>query len=375
MSRGNERRAIVRDDVDRQRRLDWLQCTVETYGWRLHAFALMTNHDHLFLETPEPNLSAGMHLFNSSYTGYFNLRHRRVGHLFQGRFKAHLVEEEGYFTEISRYIHLNPVRAKLVERPEQWKWSSYGGYRSRKAALEWVTYERVLGEFGGAGMDGRRRYCRFVEAGVAEPPPSPWKDALGGLLVGSQSFAMRVRRLLGDRQADPDVPQVERLRARPSLDRIVAVVAEHFGCARGRGHRGREATAWIARRQRIWRGDNLDTRWCRSRRSLDTGGTAGCGLPWPASKPLGEASRGHLPRRRQSSLMPNVGLTPTSLVAPDPDDLPAQRQFHAGDTIWAMQSPHESLATEARNRGQVATIQRLATQVSYKYNTNKVGYR
>ena len=91
------RRAIVRDDADRQRRLDWLQRTAETYGWRLHAFALLTNHEHLFLETPEPNLSAGMHLLNGSYTGYFNVRHRRVGHLFQGRFKANLIEEEGYF--------------------------------------------------------------------------------------------------------------------------------------------------------------------------------------------------------------------------------------------------------------------------------------
>ena len=174
----------------------------------------------------------------------------------KGRFKAHLVEQEGYFTEISRYIHLNPVRAKLVERPEQWRWSSYAGYRSSKAALEWVTYERVLGEFGGAGVEARRGYCRFVQAGVAEPPPAPWKDALGGLLVGSQSFAMRVRRLLGDRQADQEVPHVQRLRARPSLDRIVAVVAEHFGCAAGGWLPGtrsdamdRAAAAYLARRR------------------------------------------------------------------------------------------------------------------------------
>ena len=216
MSRGNERRAIVRDDADRQRRLDWLQRTVEVYGWRLHAFVLMTNHDHFFLETPEPNLSAGMHLLNGSYTGYFNLRHRRVGHLFQGRFKAHLIEEQGYFTEISRYIHLNPVRAKLVERPEQWRWSSYGGYRRTRAALGWVTYDRVLGEFGGMGAEARARYCRFVQAGVAEPPravegrlgrlrgglrvvrnaratpagrpPSRWGGSPGGTLAGA-SFA------------------------------------------------------------------------------------------------------------------------------------------------------------------------------------------
>ncbi len=256
MSRGNERRAIVRDDADRQRRLDWLQRTVEVYGWRLHAFVLMTNHDHFFLETPEPNLSAGMHLLNGSYTGYFNLRHRRVGHLFQGRFKAHLIEEQGYFSEISRYLHLNPVRAKLVERPEQWRWSSYGGYRRTRAALGWVTYDRVLGEFGGMGGEARARYCRFVQAGVAEPPRAPWRDALGGFVVGSESFAMRVRRLLGDRPADGEVPQVERLRARPSLDRIVSVVAEHFGCVADEwtsGSRsdalGRAAAAYLAWRR------------------------------------------------------------------------------------------------------------------------------
>ncbi len=254
MSRGNERRPIVRDDADRQRRLDWLQRTVETYNWRLHAFVLLTNHEHLFLETPEPNLSAGMHLLNGSYTGYFNVRHRRVGHLFQGRFKAHLIEEEGYFTEISRYIHLNPVRARLVSKPEQWKWSSYAGYRGSKTALGWVTYDRVLGEFGGLGAEARRRYCRFVEAGIEDPPASPWKNAVGGFLVGSESFAMRVRRLLDGRQADPEVPQVRALRRRPGLDRIVAVVAEHFGCGReewSSGRRsdalGRAAAAYLAR--------------------------------------------------------------------------------------------------------------------------------
>ncbi len=256
MCRGNERRAIFRDDDDRQRRLDWLQRTVETYGWRLHAFVLLGNHDHFFLETPEPNLSAGMQLLNGSYTGYFNLRHRRVGHLFQGRFKAHLIEEEGYFTELSRYLHLNPVRAKLARRPQDWKWSSYPGYRGPRAALEWVTYERVLGEFGGQGAEARRRYCRFVEAGITDPPAAPWKNAFGGLLVGSESFAMRVRRLLGKRGSDRELPQLQPLRARPALERIVAVVAERLGCKADEwtsGRRsdaiGRAAAAYLARRR------------------------------------------------------------------------------------------------------------------------------
>jgi len=116
MSRGNERRPVVRDDADRLRRVDWLRRTVETYGWRLHAFVLMNNHEHLFVETPRPDLSAGMQFLNGSYTSYFNLRHRRHGHLFQGRFKAQLIEKVGHYTEISRYIHLNPVRAGMETR-------------------------------------------------------------------------------------------------------------------------------------------------------------------------------------------------------------------------------------------------------------------
>lgn len=229
MSRGNERRAIVRDDADRQRRLAWLQRTVETYGWRLLAFVLMRNHEHLFVETPEPNLSAGMHLLNGSHTGYFNQRHRRSGHLFQGRFKAHLVEEDGYFLEISRYLHLNPVRARLVARPEEWPWSSYAGYRSASAARDWVSYDRVLGEFGADAAAARRSYVRFVLAGVADPPARPWQNAFGGLIVGSEAFAARVRRMLDGQPAAADVPQLRVLRRRPELARIIAVVAERFG--------------------------------------------------------------------------------------------------------------------------------------------------
>ena len=120
---------IVRDDSDRQRRVDWLQRTVATYCWKVHAFVLMTNHDHLFLETPEPDLSEGMQFFNGSYSGYFNARYRRAGHLFQGRFKAQLIEQEGHYHEISRYIHLNPCRMRgrplaTVSALASYPWSS-----------------------------------------------------------------------------------------------------------------------------------------------------------------------------------------------------------------------------------------------------------
>ncbi len=197
-----------------------------------------------------------MHLLNSSYTGYFNHRHRRAGHLFQGRFKAHLVEEEGYFLEISRYLHFNPVRATLVRSPEGWRWSSYAGYRGRKAALDWISYDRVLGEFGADPVAARRNYVRFVWAGIAEPPVRPWKNAFGGLIVGSEVFAARVRRMLDGRAPAADVPQLRVLRPRPDLKRIVAVVAEHFEACESDwtvGTRsddaGRALAAYLARRR------------------------------------------------------------------------------------------------------------------------------
>ena len=232
MSRGNARRRIVRDDRDRQRRLDWLRRTVDTYGWRLHAFVLMDNHEHLFVETPEANLAAGMQFLNGSYTSYFNRRHRCQGHLFQGRYKAQLVESEGHYVELSRYLHLNPCRAGLVERPQQWRWSSYAGYVDPRRALGWVTYDRVLGEFGrlrGGKAAVRRAYRRFVNAGLDGSLESPWEQAASGLVIGSEQFVEEVRRRLGKRRRDGSVPQLAGLRSRPALAAIVSATAAEFG--------------------------------------------------------------------------------------------------------------------------------------------------
>ena len=256
ISRGNERRGIVDDDADRRNRVDWLRRTVETYGWRLHAFVLMTNHDHLFVETPRPNLSAGMQHYNGSYTGYFNRRHRRAGHLFQGRFKGHLIEEEGYFLEVSRYIHLNPVRAGVVDYPSDWPWGSCPGYVRAARKLPWITYGRVLGEFGRTASQSRRSYARFLRAALDEEPASPFDRAVRGLLLGSGAFVDRVRRLLDEKPEDPDVPDLAHLRSRPTIRTIVAAVAEQFEVDPGdwaRGRRsndaGRAVAAYLARRR------------------------------------------------------------------------------------------------------------------------------
>ncbi|MBN1343264.1 MAG: transposase [Phycisphaerae bacterium] len=256
MSRGNERRAIVKDDVDRRRRVDWLGRTVETYGWRLHAFVLMDNHDHLFVETPEANLSAGMQFLNGSYTGYYNHRHGRSGHLFQGRYKAQLIENEGYYLEVSRYIHLNPVRAGRVGAPEEWRWGSYRGYHRAAWEVPWVTYGQVLGEFSRGGEQARRGYRRFVGAGIGSPPRCPWKEAAEGLIVGGELFVERVKQLLSDRPEDRSIPAMRVLRTRPPLERIAAESAGFFGVDTSRwapGHRvddrARAVAAFLARRK------------------------------------------------------------------------------------------------------------------------------
>ncbi len=159
-------------------------------------------------------------------------------------------------TASRRYLHLNPVRAKLVRSPEEWRWSSYAGYRRRSAVLDWVSYERVLGEFGADPAAARRSYVQFVWAGIDDPPIRPWKDAFGGLIVGSEVFASRVRRMLEGRPAAADVPQLRALRPRPDLKRIAAVVAEHFGgcgadwtAGRRSDDAGRAVAAYLARRR------------------------------------------------------------------------------------------------------------------------------
>ncbi|MDO9507797.1 MAG: transposase, partial [Thermovirgaceae bacterium] len=127
-SRGNERKDIFKSGTDREKFLSYLKSATERYGAVIHAYCLMSNHYHLMLETPQGNLSWIMKHINSSYTSYFNIKRKRAGHLLQGRYKAILVEADTYAAELSRYIHLNPVGAKMVGSPEEYPWSSYRYY-------------------------------------------------------------------------------------------------------------------------------------------------------------------------------------------------------------------------------------------------------
>ena len=197
-SRGNERRAIFKDDQDRSVFLEKLQSSLAIYGVRLHCYVLMGNHFHLVVETPKANLSQFMMHFNVSYTAFYNRRHRRVGHLYQGRFKAILVEADSYLLELSRYVHLNPVRVGAMGHKEsrgrlkyleRYRWSSLDGYLRYGKKRHWVVYDEVLSYVRGS----RRRYAQFVEEGLRRGYSTPWEELKGQVILGQEGFWERVK--------------------------------------------------------------------------------------------------------------------------------------------------------------------------------------
>lgn len=217
-SRGNRRQDIVSDDLDRNVFFERIGTTVAKYCWEMFAAVLMINHFHLFFRTPQPNLSRGMQFLLGGYAAYFNQRHERVGHLFQGRFRSRLIEDESYFWCVSRYVHLNPVPV-LVPRPELWPWSSYAGYVDPRLRLPWIAYDTLLAAWQGqwGGQDPLGGYRQYVEAELGHPPTSPFDDAIDGWILGSQQFADRIRKLVSPESHEP---QVERARRMAPLDLV-----------------------------------------------------------------------------------------------------------------------------------------------------------
>jgi REP element-mobilizing transposase RayT len=179
-SRGNQRGQIFWDDQDKDRFIKILRKTKERYGYLLHAYVLMRNH--LLLETPFAKLKQVMQNINTSYTVYINRRHERVGHLFQGRYKAFIVDKENYLLELGRYIHLNPLRAGIVKRPEEYKWSSYRDYLLATRKEKVTDIDHTLFFFSKKRALAANRYQEFVEAGIKEE--SPLKKSVGSILGG-----------------------------------------------------------------------------------------------------------------------------------------------------------------------------------------------
>jgi len=185
-ARGNARRKIYKDDGDRQHFLTLLGREIDQQRWLCHAYCLMDNHYHLLIETPEANLARGMGRLNGVYTQWFNRRHRRVGHLLQGRYKAIVVQKDSHLLELCRYVVLNPLRAGAVARVGQWGWSSYRATAGIEPRAPWLTTDWVLGHFGRQRVRAQAAYRRFVAQGVKAT--SPWQALRGQMYLGTDTF-------------------------------------------------------------------------------------------------------------------------------------------------------------------------------------------
>jgi len=231
-SRGNQKQPIFLTDDDRYFFLKCVREAHEKFGVIVHVFCLMPNHFHLILETPLGNLSRMMHFLITSYTVYFNKKHERNGHLFQGRFRSVLIEAVSYAQELSRYIHLNPVRSGIADRPERYAWSSYGYYRGTAISGRWLETAVVLRLFGERSDVARKSYMEFVTKGIGLEPPASIKDSARKGILGSEEFVARItKEYLGDDLGTPDreKPQLQRLQARPDLPRILSISERALG--------------------------------------------------------------------------------------------------------------------------------------------------
>jgi putative transposase len=221
-SRGNEKKDIFTSQKDRAKFLNYLESAVVRYGAVIHVWCLMNNHYHLFLETPAGNLSQIMRHLNGAYTTFFNIKQQRTGHLFQGRYKAILVEADQYAAELSRYIHLNPVRAGIVDTPEKYLWSSYRCYIGQNKPQAWLKTEFILSSFGGKIAATKSLYREFVEEKLKGKYDSPLQATIASTLLGSQKFVEEISvRYLGEKQDERNVPAVKKLVHRPSIDEIL----------------------------------------------------------------------------------------------------------------------------------------------------------
>ncbi len=218
-NRGNAGQTIFEDDVDRIAFLSVLGDVVDRMGWLCHAYCLMGNHYHLMVETPEANLSGGMRRLNGSYTQRFNRRHERFGHLFQGRYRAILVERESHLLELCRYVVLNPLRAGLVRSADVFQWSSYRATAGRGPTPRFLTTDWLLSQFATRREPARQRYRAFVAEGKGLP--GPWSDLKGGILLGGAGFAESLWSRLDGAELSAEVPRRQRRVAAPGLDSIL----------------------------------------------------------------------------------------------------------------------------------------------------------
>jgi len=216
-SRGNARQAIFLDEKDFADFLRVLCSVVKRYHFILHTFCLMNNHYHLLIETPYGNLSKGMRQLNGLYTQRFNRRHQRVGHLFQGRYKAILIDKDNYLLELSRYVVLNPVRAGIVKDPKDWRWSAYQATTGHKG-ISCLTTDWILSQFDKEQKKASSLYQAFVLSGIKAE--SPLKAIKGQLFLGQDNFIDEIKHLMQGKENLKEITREQRYVTRLPLNEI-----------------------------------------------------------------------------------------------------------------------------------------------------------
>lgn len=221
ITRGNQKQRIFCDDKDRKRYLDLLVALKRAHSFRIYAYVLMRNHVHLLMETGQIPLSRIMQRLTGSYTQYFNRMHGLTGHLFQGRYKAILCDKDSYLLELTRYLHLNPVRGKMVQDPAKYPWSSYNSYLGKGQEKDWVQASEVLAHFGDSDGDARSRYRKFVLDGIEDGHRAEYYEAAEGRILGDAEFVEHVKAKLEEK----DQPKLK-IKPQMFLERVCNVLGK-----------------------------------------------------------------------------------------------------------------------------------------------------
>jgi REP element-mobilizing transposase RayT len=255
ISRGISHESLFRSHRDKEKFLEYIEKVSERFSIIIHTYCLMNTHYHLLIETSEPNLSQSIQWLNVSYAIYFNRKHNRSGYLFQGRFKAILIDADAYLKQLSRYIHLNPVKAKLVSSAGLYRWSSYPAFTGKQTPPMFLETGWLLSNFGKSKKVAQKNYKEFVEKANIKTLENPSKHITEGVILGDTDFVNWIKdTFLSEKKDDKEIPQLRHLKPRISLETVVEQVSKEFNCEvenilqKGRKqNKAREAAIYLAR--------------------------------------------------------------------------------------------------------------------------------